>query len=334
VVIAHRGASGYRPEHTLSSYRLAIALGADYVEPDLVPTRDGVLVARHESEISATTDIAFRSEFARLRTTKVINGRTVTGWFVEDLTLGELRTLRAIERVPLLRPQNTRYDGRYPVPTFDEVLALVRSESRRLGRAVGVYPELKNPSYAASIGLPMEQALATALHRHEGLMPGAPVFVQSFEPACLRRLSAMVAVPLVQLGGASGAPDDLVAAGDPRTYADLVTPLGLREVSTYAAAIGAQKAVVWPGDVVDRAHSAGLQVHVWTFRNENRFLPESLRLGARPAEFGDAWAEYRAFFRLGVDGVFTDFTDTAVAARTGYATTPERRLTLVAAARP
>ena len=286
-MIAHRGASGYRPEHTLASYRLAMALGADYVEPDLVSTRDGELVARHESEISATTDIAFRSEFAGRRTTKVIAGRPVTGWFVEDLTLAELRTLRAIERLPLLRPRNTRFDGRYRIPTFDEILALVRSESGRLGRAVGVCPELKNPSYSAAIGLPMEEVLARALRRHQALMPRAPVFVQSFEPTCLRRLSSLVAAPLVQLVGPSGA------------YADLVTPLGLREVSTYAVVIGAHKDVLLPTNIVSEAHSVGLEVHAWTFRDENR---------------GDPTAEYQAFFDLGVDGVFTDHTDTAVAA--------------------
>jgi len=317
-VIAHRGASGYRPEHTLASYRLAMALGADYVEPDLVSTRDGVLVARHESEISATTDIAFRSEFAHRRTTKVIGGRPLTGWFVEDLTLAELRTLRAIERLPLLRPRNTRYDGRYHVPTFDEILALVRSESRRLGRAVGVYPELKNPSYAAAIGLAMEQPLARALQRHAALLPGAPIFVQSFEPTCLRRLSSLLPSPLVQLVGASGATDDLAAAGDTRCYADLLTPWGLREVSTYAAAIGVNKDVL-AEPVVAEAHNVGLEVHAWTFHDESR---------------GDARAEYRRFFDLGVDGVFTDHTDTAVAARRAQRTVGVRRLSLVAAAKP
>jgi glycerophosphoryl diester phosphodiesterase len=252
----------------------------------------------------------------------------------------ELRTLRAIERLPLLRPANTRYDGRYQVPTFDEILALIRAESRRLGRPIGVYPELKNPSYAASIGLPMEPSLAAALERHEALLPGAPVYVQSFEPSCLRRLSTMVRAPLVQLVDAAGA-DHL--ARDARGCTDLVTPLGLREVSTYAAAVGVHKELLWPRDgdgrpesptgVVDEAHRAGLRVHAWTFRSENRFLPTHLRTGSRPGALGQARAEYEAHLDLGVDGVFTDHPDTAataVAARRSGG----RRLSLVDSARP
>lgn len=342
IVIAHRGASGYRPEHTLAAYTLAITLGADYVEPDLVPTRDGVLVARHESEISATTDVALHPRLASRRTSKIIDGRAVTGWFVEDLTLAELRTLRATERLPRLRPMNTRYDGRYQVPTFDEILALVRSESRRSGRAIGVYPELKSPSYAALVGLPMEEVLAHALRRHDSVMPGARVLVQSFEPSCLRRMARLTPVPLVQLIAPSGAPHDFTAGGDSRRFADLVTPAGLREISTYAAAIGVHKDVVLPRDardrlcaptaVIDQAHDAGLRVHVWTFRNENRFLPADLRNGSRPGDMGDAASEYAAVFDLGADGVFTDFTDTAVAARTAHRSAGERRLTVVGAA--
>lgn len=343
VVIAHRGASGYRPEHTLAAYSLAIALGADYVEPDLVTTGDGILVARHECEIGATTDVARHPDLARRRTTKVIDGRTVTGWFVEDLTLAELRTLRATERLPRLRPLNARYDGRYEVPTLDEMLALVRSASRQTGRAIGVYPELKNPSYSASIGLPMEPALAHALRRHHALLPGGPVFVQSFEPSCLRRLARLTSAPLVQLIAAGGAPYDMASAGDGRSFADLLTPSGLREISTYAAAIGVHKDLVLPRDpdgrlraptdLVGQAHGAGVAVHAWTFRNENRFLPADLRLGSRPGDMGDAAAEYEMVLSLGVDGVFTDFTDTAVAARDAYSGVGDRRLTVVGAAR-
>lgn len=341
-MIAHRGASGYRPEHTLPAYRLATLLGAAFVEPDLVPTADGVLVARQENEIGATTDIARRAEFTERRTTKVIDGRTVTGWFVEDLTLAELRTLRATERLPQLRPGNTGYDGRYQVPTLDEILALVRDASRRTGRLIGVYPELKCPSYAASIGLAMEAPLARSLHRHVGLLPGAPVFVQSFEPSCLRRMARLASgLPRVQLVPAGGAPADFVNGGDPRDYGDLLTPAGLREVSTYAAALGVSKGLLIPRDpggrsgegtgLVAAAHDAGLLVHVWTLRNENCFLPAESRLGPRPADHGDAAAEYRALFDLGVDGVFCDHPDTAVSARAAWAG-PRRRLRVVAAA--
>ena len=204
LVIAHRGASGYRPEHTLASYRLAIALGADYVEPDLVSTRDGVLVARHENEISRTTDVAGRREFADRMTTKVVDGREMTGWFTEDFTLAEIKTLRAVERLPDLRPRNTRYDGRYEVPTFDEILALVEEESVRLGRSVGVYPETKHPSYFAELGLALETPLLADLGRHGLDGPSSPVFIQSFESGNLQWLRPRTPLPLVQLVSATG----------------------------------------------------------------------------------------------------------------------------------
>ncbi len=325
LVIAHRGASGYRPEHTLAAYRLAIRMGADYIEPDLVSTRDGVLVARHENEISGTTDVASRPEFADRRTTKTIDGRRVTGWFTEDFTLAELKTLRATERLPDVRPGNTRYDGRYEVPTFDEILDLVARESRSRGEVVGVYPETKHPTYFDSVGLSLEEPLARALGAHGLDRPNALVFVQSFETANLRHLDEMVRVPLVQLVAASGAPYDLVAAGDRRTYDDLVTPGGLREVSTYADAVGPDKNRVIPRDadgfltaptpLVDDAHGAGLLVHPYTFRDENQFLPAECRKGSDPNAEGDAFCEYDAFFDAGVDGVFSDFTDTALEAR-------------------
>jgi glycerophosphoryl diester phosphodiesterase len=325
LVIAHRGASGYRPEHTLASYRLAIRMGADYVEPDLVSTKDGVLVARHENEISGTTDVASHPEFADRRTTKTIDGQRVTGWFTEDFTLAELKTLRARERLPEVRPDNTRYDGRFEVPTLHEVLELVETESRRRGEVVGVYPETKHPTYFDSIGLSLEEPLAQTLRRHGLNRPHAQVFVQSFETGNLRELDRSLRVPLVQLIAISGAPYDLVAAGDDRTYDDLVTPAGLREISTYADAIGPDKNRVIPLDadgfmtgptsLVDDAHSAGLQVHPYTFRDENQFLPADCRRGTDPNAKGDAFCEYDAFFDAGVDGVFSDYTDTALEAR-------------------
>ncbi len=325
LVIGHRGASGYRPEHTIEAYRLAIALGADYIEPDLVSTKDHVLVARHENDISTTTDVAQRPEFAQRRTTKVVNGRSVTGWFTEDFTLAELKTLRAMERLPDLRPGNTIYDGRWQVPTLQEVIDLARAESARLGRTIGVYPETKFPSYHAALGLPLEEPLAATL-RASGLAgAAAPVFVQSFEVGNLRALAALVDVRLVQLVAAGGAPWDLRATGDARTYDDLLAPSGLREISTYAAALGAEKsrliprsadgALLQPTSLVSDAHAASLEVHAWTFRTENRFLPADHRRGSRPSGSGDAGAEYDAFYRLGVDAVFSDHQDAAVLAR-------------------
>ncbi|MFC5381595.1 glycerophosphodiester phosphodiesterase [Aquipuribacter nitratireducens] len=325
LVFGHRGASGYRPEHTLEAYRLAVAMGADYIEPDLVPTKDGVLVARHENEISGTTDVADHPEFAERRTTKTVDGVQYTGWFTEDFTLAELRTLRAVERIPATRQENTLYDGRYLVPTFDEVLALAKAESRRTGRTIGVAPETKHPSYFDSIGLSMEEPLVRSLRRAGLDRPGAPVVVQSFETANLRELDERTRVPLVQLVAGSGRPWDVVEAGGTTTYADLLTDEGLTEVATYAEWIGPDKnrlvpraadgTLGAPTDVVARAHAAGLQVVPYTFRNENQFLPADLRVGTAPDDYGLAFEEYEVFFDLGVDGVFSDNPDTAVAAR-------------------
>jgi glycerophosphoryl diester phosphodiesterase len=324
LVIGHRGASGYRPEHTLASYRLAIELGADYIEPDLVSTKDHVLVTRHENNIADTTDVAAHPEFASRRTTKTIDGTPVTGWFTEDFTLAELRTLRAKERLPDLRPANTAFDGLYPVPTFQEVIDL----AKRAG--VGIYPETKHPTYFDSIGLSLEEPLLATLRANGLTGPRAKVFIQSFETANLKELHAKTRLPLVQLIDATGRPYDFVVAGDPRTYADLVTPAGLAEIATYADGIGPNKDLIVPRDsagklqtptsLVRDAHRAGLVVHPWTFRRENSFLPLDFRQG-NPAspEFlrapGDLPAELRLFFRLGVDGVFSDNADVAVATR-------------------
>jgi glycerophosphoryl diester phosphodiesterase len=317
VVIGHRGAAAYRPEHTLASYRLAIEMGADYIEPDLVSTRDGVLVARHENQIGGTTDVADHPRFARRRSTRWIDGREVTGWFTEDFTLAELKQLRAKERLPQVRPANTWYDGHFEIPTFDEVLELAERGSRRRGVTIGVYPETKHPTYFDSIGLSLEEPLLAALRRHHLDRPNAPVVVQSFEVGNLRSLAAATTVPLVQLVERGGAPYDLKLAGDGRTYADLVSADGLREVATYAAGIGVHQDLVLPDDagLVDAAHDAGLAVHVWTVRDENRFLAERFRSGSDPNARGDALAQTRALLEAGVDGVFTDHPDTAVEAR-------------------
>ncbi|MFR9804876.1 glycerophosphodiester phosphodiesterase [Pseudonocardia sp. RS010] len=319
LVIAHRGASGYRPEHTLAGYELAARMGADYLEPDLVSTADGVLVARHEPMIGDTTDVAAHPEFAGRRTVRQIDGRTVEGWFADDFTLAELRTLRAVERLPHLRQENTVYDGLFTVPTLDEILELRARLSAELGREIGVYPETKNPTYFAGRGLPCEPALVAALRAHGLDRADAPVFVQSFETANLRALHEQVPVRLIQLLDDAGAPADLVAAGDPRTFTDLTRPGELAAIAEYAAGIGPAKELVIPPDrgpttLVADAHAAGLLVHAFTFRNENSFLPDGMRRAGREADHGDVFAEYRAFHAAGVDGVFTDYPDTAVAA--------------------
>ncbi len=328
LVIAHRGASGYRPEHTLAAYRLAIRQGADYVEPDLVPTRDGVLVARHENEISGTTDVAERPRFADRRTTKIIDGVAVTGWFTEDFTLAELRTLRAVERLPQVRPGNTVYDGRYQVPALQEVIDLVKRESRRTGRTIGIAPETKHPTYFDGIGLSLEEPLVRTLRRNGLDRRNAKVVVQSFETGNLRELATMTRVPLAQLVDASGAPYDLRAAGLTTTYRDLVTPAGLADVASYADWVAPAKNLVLPRDasgaigapsaLVEDAHDAGLKVVTWTLRAENQFLPANLRSSADPNAHGDLAAEARAFLDAGVDALFTDHPDVGVGTRDAW----------------
>lgn len=325
-VIGHRGASGYRPEHTLASYELAIRMCADVIEPDVVSTSDHVLVVRHENEISSTTDVASHPEFADRRTTKSIDGRSVTGWFTEDFTLAELRTLRAVERLPHLRPDNTAYNGKYPIPTLDEVLDLARHSVSCTGRQVGVAPETKHPSYFASIGLPLEERLVEALDRAGLDSKRSPVIVQSFEVGNLQRLATMTDVPLIQLIDCSGAPWDLRVAGDPRTYADLAGEDGLRDIARYADAVGFCKDRMIPRDGEGRllsptttiadAHASGLRVIGWTFRRENTFLPLQFRSSTNSAEIGDLSGEIEAFLAAGMDGFFTDNPDIGAAAVT------------------
>jgi glycerophosphoryl diester phosphodiesterase len=325
LVIAHRGASGHRPEHTLAAYRLAIRMGADYVEPDLVSTRDGVLVARHENEIGGTTDVADHPEFAARRATKVIDGVPVTGWFTEDFTLRELRTLRAKERLPQVRPGNTAYDGRFRVPTLDDVIALVAAESRRAGRRIGLAPETKHPTYFDSIGLSLEEPLVRTLRRHGLDRRNAAVVVQSFETTNLRQLDRLTRVPLAQLVDAAGAPYDLEAAGATTTYADLVTPAGLARIAAYADWVAPNKALILPRDaagatgapsaLVRDAHAAGLRVVTWTLRAENQFMATNVRIGSDPNAHGDLAAEARAFLDAGVDALFADHPGIVVQAR-------------------
>jgi glycerophosphoryl diester phosphodiesterase len=328
LVIAHRGASGYRPEHTLGAYALGARMGADYIEPDLVSTKDGVLVARHENEIGGTTDVADHPEFAGRRTTKVIDGVSFTGWFTEDFTLRELKTLRAKERIPDVRQRNTLYNGRYEIPTLQEVIDLSRRLSKELDRPIGIYPETKHPTYFQGIGLPLEPPLVRTLRRNDLDGRKAKVFVQSFEVANLKELNRQIDTPIVQLlSGRGSRPADHVASGNPKTYGDMATPAGLEEIARYADGVGPSKDYIVPRDAagnslpattfVRDAHRADLLVHPYTFRNENTFLPLELRSSANPIEYGKAFAEYLQFFELGVDGVFSDNSDTAVEAREG-----------------
>jgi glycerophosphoryl diester phosphodiesterase len=319
-VIGHRGASGLRPEHTLEAYALAIDQGADFVEPDLVPTKDGVLIARHENEISETTDIAARPEFASRRATKTVEGKQVGGWFTEDFTLAELKTLRARERLAPRRPASAAYDGQFGLVTLEEVIALVRERSRSLGRPVGVVAELKHAAYFDQLGLSFERLLIPLLDAHE-LGRGDPFFVQCFEPGVLKRLRPHTSVRLVQLLAAQGAPADQPDS----SFADMVTPEGLRAIAAYANAVGPDKALIAPRaqdgsslrptTLAADAHEAGLLVFPWTFRSENLFLPAELRRGEDLAAHGDAATEYLQYYELGVDAVFSDFPEAAVAAR-------------------
>jgi glycerophosphoryl diester phosphodiesterase len=308
VVIGHRGAAGWRPEHTAPSYTYAVQTGADWIEPDLVPTKDHVLVVRHENEISQTTDVARHPEFADRRTTKTVDGRQVTGWFTEDFTLAELKTLRAVERLPAVRNRNTVFDGRAEVMTFQEVVELARRLSREHGRTIAVFPETKHPTYFRSIGLPLEPKLAAAIRRNR-LGPRECV-VQSFEPTSLRRMTDL-GVPLWQALGTTGGPYDLPSV----TYRDMMTPAGLAGIAEYADWIGPDKSSVADTDLVADAHAAGLRIGPYTFRAENQFLPERFRRGSGANDFGDAFAEYALYYRMGVDAVVTDFPDLAVIAR-------------------
>ncbi len=312
IVIAHRGASADRPEHTLSAYRLAIEQGADFIEPDLVITRDGILVARHENDISETTDVADRPEFASRRTTKLIDGDKVTGWFTEDFTLAELQSLRARERLPQLRPANRAFDGQDTIPTLDQIIELAKSESARLGRPIGIYPETKHPTYFRSIGLALEEPLLETLARHGYTGPADPVFIQSFEVGNLQHLRSRTGLRLIQLVGSRGGPFDRPDL----SYADMVTASGLEAIRAYADGVGAEKSLVIPrgpdgrlGEptgLAEAARSAGLAIHLWTFRPENFFLPAEFRSSANPVERGDAEAEIARFLETGIDGFFTD----------------------------
>lgn len=327
LVFAHRGASGYRPEHTLASYQLAVEQGADYVEPDLVSTKDGVLVARHENEISGTTDVADHPEFEDRRTTKTIDGNQVTGWFTEDFTLAELKTLRAKERLPQVRPGNTTYDGLYEVPTLEEVLDLVDELEAETGRTIGVAPEIKHATYFDSIGLSMEEPLVETLDEHGLDKRRSAVAIQSFEVSNLKELDGLTDAPLVQLLDAAGGPFDLKAQGV--TYASMLTKKGIKQIAKYADWVSPNKNWILPRDpatgatgepsaVVSLAHQAGLPVVIWTLRAENQFMATNFRIGTDPNAYGDLAAEIGAFLDAGVDAFFTDHPDLGVDARDAW----------------
>lgn len=320
IIIAHRGASGERPEHTIASYALAIEQGADFIEPDLVLTKDGVLVARHENEISETTDVADKPQFADRKTTKMIDGQKMTGWFTEDFTLAELKTLRAKERLPLLRQANTAYDGQFEIPTFEEIILLAKTQEKESDRRIGIYPETKHPSYFASIGLPHETHLLALLEKHGYTQKDDPLFIQSFEVGNLKALRGKTKLRLIQLMSKDDGPADNPVA----RYADMATPAGLKAIATYADGIGVEKAMVIPRTILGNldgptklvadAHAAGLDVHVWTFRRENYFLPLAQKSGINPAAHGDLVAEIKAFLDAGIDGFFSDNVAEAVEA--------------------
>ena len=349
LVIGHRGASGYLPEHTLESYKRAIELGADFIEPDLVATKDGVLIARHEPNITSTTDVSTRAEFAGRKTKKMVDGVEEEGWFASDFTLAEIKTLRAIQP---MADRDQSHNGKYQIPTLDEVLDLAKSEGTKANRTVGVYPETKHPTYHVNLGLQLEDRLLATLAKYGYTTKTSPVIVQSFEVSNLKYLRTKTQIRLVQLVDANDVnpngsmdltapydkPYDFAVAGDARTFASLLTPAGLKEVKTYADGIGPWKpylipskqvdanndgkaddlngdgviddrdrVMMAPTNVVKDAHAAGLVVHPYTFRNEAKRLASNFK--------GDPKAEYKLFYDLGVDGVFSDFPDTAKAAR-------------------
>ncbi|VVC87924.1 glycerophosphodiester phosphodiesterase, periplasmic-like [Leptidea sinapis] len=321
VIVAHRGASGYIPEHTLGAYALSITLGADYVEPDLVMTKDGHLIARHENKLDITTDVAERPEFADRYRTLSLFGIEMSGWFSEDFTLAEIKTLKSIEAFPKTRPGNTRLNGAFEVPTFQEIIDLVKGMEISENRTIGIYPELKYGSYFQHIGLPMEKAVVDVFHKNGYIGRDAPAYIQSFEINNLKELKKITDIRLLQLFGRKGGqPLDQMLLGTSITYGDMATPEGLVEVAKYADAVGPDKSYIIPRDAQNRldkptsfvndAHAAGLKVHPYTFRAENTYLPAEYR-SEDPSEsaIGNLYGELEAFMATGVDGFFVDQPD-------------------------
>jgi glycerophosphoryl diester phosphodiesterase len=332
IVIAHRGASGYLPEHTLAGYAVAVMQGADFVEPDLVMTRDGQLVCRHDHVLNLTTDVASRPEFADRKTTKIADGVAVTGWFSEDFTLAEIEKLRAVERMADIRPANTRFDGQFEVPTLAQVIDLVQALEQATGRPIGIYPEVKHPTYFCGLGLSMEEPLVDILRRNGYEEMRERVYIQSFEVGSLKKLRGMIDLPLIQLLAPEGKPYDVEAAGGSLTYDRMATRAGLAEIATYADGVGPEKCRyiirLDPSGSLDPAnatpfvadaHALGLKVHPYTFRGENRFLPANYRSpSGDPNAPGDLAGEICAYLATGIDGFFTDQPHVGVRARDAF----------------
>lgn len=322
LVFAHRGASALRPEHTLASYAKAIADGADYVEPDLCSTKDGVLVARHEAYLSETTDVASHPEFASRKTRKTIDGESHDGWFVDDFTLAELKTLRAAERIPAYRPGSAQYNGMFQVATFEEIIDFVAAEAAARGRIIGIVPELKHSTYFASVGLPLEDRFLAILDAHDYTRRN-PVEIQSFEVANLKylrgKLGRRANLRIMQLViGQDVRPMDVAAAGGKLTFAQMCTPAGLRDIAQYADVVAPPTrsiiplkkdgSLAEPTSLVEDAHKAGLRVEPWTFRPENQFLAADFRDGGSLQARNEAGsiAEMKRYIAVGLDGFFTD----------------------------
>jgi glycerophosphoryl diester phosphodiesterase len=329
-IIGHRGASGYRPEHTFGSYQLALDLGADVIEQDLVPTKDGHLICRHEPEIGGTTDVASHPEFAGRKTTKTIDGVATTGWFTEDFTLAEIKTLRAVERLPAVRQRNTLYNGRWEIPTFEEVLKWADEQGRKRGKAVWLHSETKHPTYFRKLGLGLEEPLAKLLRRYGRDRKNSPQFLESFESGSLRRLGALgIGTPKIfLLDVATSHPYDFVDSGDSRSVADLITPDGLKWVASFAQGIGPTLLLIIPRDAAGKlgkpttlvrdAHAAGLVLHPYTMRNENTFLPADFVKGTDANAYGEPFGAFKVYFEQGIDGIFSDNADTALLAREDF----------------
>ncbi|MEV8365598.1 glycerophosphodiester phosphodiesterase [Streptomyces niveus] len=328
-IVGHRGASGYRPEHTLGSYQLALDMGAHVIEQDLVPTKDGHLVCRHENDITGTTDVADHPEFAGRKTTKSVDGVSLTGWFTEDFTLAELKKLRAKERIPQSRPHSTLYNGRWEIPTFEEVLRWADEEGRRRGEPVWLYVETKHPTYFRGLGLGLEERLAKLLRRYGRDRRDSPLFLQSFEPTSMQRMAKLVSTPRVVLFDAANTqPWDFKQSGDPRFVADLIKPEGLKWIASFAQGIGPWVDLIIPKDATGKlgkpttlvrdAHAKGLILHPYTMRNENSFLPADFRIGTDPNAYGDAFGAFKTYFEQGIDGIFTDNPDTGLLAAADF----------------
>ncbi|XP_072935956.1 glycerophosphodiester phosphodiesterase, periplasmic-like [Epargyreus clarus] len=343
IVIAHRGASGYVPEHTSGAYALSITMGSDYVEPDLVMTKDGHLVARHENELTLSTDVAKRPEFANRYSNKIVDGRRVSGWFTEDFTLEELKTLRAVERIPIIRPGNARMDEAFDIPTFQEIIDLVKAMEVSENRKIGIYPELKHGTYFQQIGLAMEQPVVDIFHRNGYRNIEDHAFIQSFEVSNLKQLKQITNLRLIQLfGSRAGQPYDQIVLATGLTYGNMATAEGLKEIATYAHAVGPEKGYIIPRDenntlgtptsFVRDAHDAGLLVHPYTFRAENPYLPAEFQgVDSTVSGIGDYSGELRAFIETGIDGLFADQPDVPVRMRECHPTSSGTQLKLLSA---